>query len=76
LTAMTLSGHKVGAPIGVGALVVARSAKPISLVHGGGQERSLRSGTMNYPFGCAEGPSGSGCHGGCSFGNNHSARGQ
>jgi len=28
--------------------VVARSAKPISLVHGGGQERSLRSGTMNY----------------------------
>jgi cysteine desulfurase len=48
LTAMTLSGHKVGAPIGVGALVVARSAKPISLVHGGGQERSLRSGTMNY----------------------------
>ena len=50
LTAMTLSGHKVGAPIGVGALVVARSAKPISLVHGGGQERSLRSGTMNYPL--------------------------
>ena len=50
LTAMTLSGHKVGAPIGVGALVVARSAKPISLVHGGGQERALRSGTMNYPL--------------------------
>ena len=48
LTAMSLSGHKVGAPIGVGALVVARSAKPASLVHGGGQERSLRSGTMNY----------------------------
>ena len=50
LTAMSLSGHKVGAPIGVGALVVARSAKPASLVHGGGQERSLRSGTMNYPL--------------------------
>jgi len=45
---MTLSGHKVGAPIGVGALVVARSAKPMSLLHGGGQERSLRSGIMNY----------------------------
>ena len=30
--------------------MVARSAKPISLVHGGGQERSLRSGTMNYPL--------------------------
>ena len=50
LTAMTLSGHKVGAPIGVGALVVARSAKPASLLHGGGQERGLRSGTMNYPL--------------------------
>ncbi|MDG2497658.1 MAG: cysteine desulfurase family protein [Aquiluna sp.] len=50
LTAMSLSGHKVGAPIGIGALVVARSAKPISLVHGGGQERALRSGTMNYPL--------------------------
>ncbi|MGB4706104.1 MAG: cysteine desulfurase family protein [Aquiluna sp.] len=50
LTAMSLSGHKIGAPIGVGALVVSRSAKPISLVHGGGQERALRSGTMNYPL--------------------------
>ncbi len=50
LTAMSLSGHKVGAPIGVGALVVSRAAKPISLVHGGGQERALRSGTMNYPL--------------------------
>ena len=48
MRAITLSGHKVGAPIGVGALVVARSAKPNSLLHGGGQERSLRSGTMNY----------------------------
>ena len=50
LAAMSLSGHKVGAPIGVGALVVARSLKPTSLIHGGGQERSLRSGTMNYPL--------------------------
>lgn len=50
LAAMSLSGHKVGAPIGVGALVVARSQKPTSLIHGGGQERSLRSGTMNYPM--------------------------
>ena len=45
---MTLSGYKVGAPIGVEALVVARSAKPTSLLHGGGQERSLRSGTVKY----------------------------
>lgn len=50
LTAMSVSGHKVGAPIGIGALVVARAAKPVSLLHGGGQERGLRSGTMNYPM--------------------------
>ncbi len=48
LTAMSISGHKVGAPIGIGALVVRRDAKPMSLIHGGGQERGLRSGTMNY----------------------------
>ncbi len=49
LAAMSVSGHKLGAPIGVGALIVSRSHKPISLIHGGGQERGLRSGTMNYP---------------------------
>lgn len=50
LTAMSVSGHKIGAPIGVGALLVARNSKPVSLLHGGGQERGLRSGTMNYPL--------------------------
>lgn len=50
LTAMSISGHKVGAPIGVGALIVSRSFKPVSLLHGGGQERGLRSGTMNHPM--------------------------
>lgn len=49
LAAMSISGHKLGAPIGVGALLVARNLKPISILHGGGQERGLRSGTMNYP---------------------------
>lgn len=49
LAALSISGHKLGAPIGVGALIVSRSHKPISLIHGGGQERGLRSGTMNYP---------------------------
>ena len=53
LSSMAISGHKVGAPIGVGALIVARSAKPASLLHGGGQERGLRSGTMNYPLASA-----------------------
>ena len=49
LAAMSISGHKLGAPVGVGALLVARNQKPISIIHGGGQERGLRSGTMNYP---------------------------
>ena len=50
LAALSVSGHKVGAPIGIGALIVARSQKPVSLLHGGGQERGLRSGTMNFPL--------------------------
>jgi cysteine desulfurase len=50
LTAMSISGHKIGAPIGVGALIVSRNFKPVSLLHGGGQERGLRSGTMSYPL--------------------------
>jgi cysteine desulfurase len=50
LSTMALSGHKVGAPIGVGALIVGRNLKPSSLVHGGSQERSLRSGTLSYPM--------------------------
>ena len=50
LTAMSISGHKIGAPIGVGALMVSRNFKPVSLLHGGGQERGLRSGTMSYPL--------------------------
>lgn len=48
LYVMSISGHKVGAPIGIGALIVRRDAKPVNLIHGGGQERGLRSGTMNY----------------------------
>ena len=50
LAAMSISGHKFGAPIGVGALIVSRNLKPESLLHGGGQERGLRSGTMSYPL--------------------------
>lgn len=46
LAAMSITAHKVGGPVGVGALLVARSAKLVSLVHGGGQERGLRSGTL------------------------------
>jgi len=47
LSAMTITGHKVGSPVGVGALIVARSEKLTPVFHGGGQERNLRSGTPN-----------------------------
>jgi cysteine desulfurase len=45
LAAMTITGHKVGSPVGVGALILARSEKLTPVFHGGGQERNLRSGT-------------------------------
>ena len=45
LSAMTITGHKVGSPVGVGALILARSEKITPVSHGGGQERNLRSGT-------------------------------
>ena len=47
LSAMSISAHKVGGPVGVGALILGRAAKLTPLTHGGGQERSMRSGTMN-----------------------------
>jgi cysteine desulfurase len=43
--ALTISGHKVGAPKGVGALFLRRGARVEPVVHGGGQERGRRSGT-------------------------------
>ncbi|MBI1905038.1 MAG: cysteine desulfurase [Rhodocyclales bacterium] len=45
--AMTLSGHKIGGPLGVGALVVDKRIEIEPLIAGGGQERGLRSGTEN-----------------------------
>lgn len=45
--AMTLSSHKIGGPIGVGALIVDKRVDIAPLLHGGGQERGLRSGTEN-----------------------------
>ncbi len=47
--AMTVTGHKVGGPYGVGALVVRRELTPTALLHGGGQERDIRSGTIDTP---------------------------
>ncbi|MBA2953663.1 aminotransferase class V-fold PLP-dependent enzyme [Nocardioides sp. MAH-18] len=46
---LTLTGHKVGGPFGVGALVVRRELGVTALVHGGGQERDIRSGTIDTP---------------------------
>ncbi len=47
--ALTLTGHKVGGPFGAGALVVRRELEVTALVHGGGQERDIRSGTIDTP---------------------------
>ncbi|WP_328531849.1 cysteine desulfurase [Nocardioides sp. NBC_00368] len=43
--ALSLTGHKLGGPVGAGALVVRRELELTALVHGGGQERDVRSGT-------------------------------
>ena len=49
LFAMTISGHKVGGPLGIGALILRRAVEIPALLHGGGQERDIRSGTLNAP---------------------------
>lgn len=49
LFAASLSGHKVGGPIGIGVLVLQRGIDIPALIHGGGQEREIRSGTVNAP---------------------------
>lgn len=53
LDAMTVSAHKIGGPIGVGALVIRRELSPVPLLHGGGQERRIRSGTVDAPAAAA-----------------------
>ena len=49
LDLMSISGHKVGGPHGVGALLARRDATLVPLTHGGGQERQVRSGTLDVP---------------------------
>lgn len=46
LDALSVSAHKLGGPVGVGALVIRRDAPLAVVSHGGGQERKLRSGTV------------------------------
>jgi cysteine desulfurase len=47
--ALTLTGHKLGGPVGVGALLLGRDVAVTPLLHGGGQERDVRSGTLDTP---------------------------
>jgi cysteine desulfurase len=47
VAALTLTGHKLGGPMGVGALLLGRDIECTPLLHGGGQERDVRSGTLD-----------------------------
>jgi len=49
LDLLSISGHKIGGPQGVGALLARRDASLVPLTHGGGQERQLRSGSLDVP---------------------------
>ena len=49
VTAATISAHKVGGPLGVAALILKRGLDIEPILHGGGQERDIRSGTFNAP---------------------------
>ncbi len=46
-TALTVTAHKIGGPVGAGALLLARGTDPVPVLHGGGQERDVRSGTLD-----------------------------
>lgn len=44
---VSVSAHKIGGPVGIGALVLSRRASVVPLIHGGGQQRQVRSGTQD-----------------------------
>ncbi len=46
---LTLSGHKIGGPMGTGALILGSCTSPPVMLYGGGQEKGARSGTENVP---------------------------
>ena len=48
-TSATISAHKIGGPLGVAALILRRGLDITPILHGGGQERDIRSGTINAP---------------------------
>lgn len=45
--ALSVSAHKIGGPVGIGALVLSRTSTVVPLIHGGGQQRQVRSGTQD-----------------------------
>jgi len=47
--ALTVTGHKFGGPLGAGALLLGRDVEVAPVLHGGGQERDVRSGTLDVP---------------------------
>ncbi|MCU1635592.1 MAG: cysteine desulfarase [Cryobacterium sp.] len=47
VSALSVSAHKIGGPVGIGALVLSRTANVVPLIHGGGQQRQVRSGTQD-----------------------------
>ena len=49
LDALTMTGHKLGGPPAVGALLLRRELECVPVLHGGGQEREVRSGTLDVP---------------------------
>jgi len=48
-SALTLTGHKLGGPFGAGVLLLGRDVPCTPVLHGGGQEREVRSGTLDVP---------------------------
>jgi cysteine desulfurase len=48
-TLLTISGHKIGAPKGIGALIVRDRQAVEAIIHGGGQQFGIRPGTENVP---------------------------
>jgi cysteine desulfurase len=55
LAALSVSAHKIGGPLGIGALILSRTASVTPLIHGGGQQRQVRSGTQDAPAAIAFG---------------------
>ncbi|PZE28932.1 cysteine desulfurase family protein [Curtobacterium sp. MCBD17_028] len=60
--AMSVSAHKIGGPVGIGALVLSRTAVVEPLLHGGGQQRQVRSGTQDAAAAAAFGVAASAPH--------------